>query len=142
MSGAVDWVPAEVDVDVPSSARIYDYVLGGAHNFERDRLIGDQLAPVVPVREMARLNRSCLRRAVLFMIDNGIRQFLDIGSGIPTVGNVHEIAHEVEPSCRVVYVDKEPIAVEHSRILLRGNDRAIVVQAALRDPDDLLGRPE
>jgi SAM-dependent methyltransferase len=132
-----------LDIRVPNLARVYDYLLGGAHNFAADREFAKLAMRRMPcVADVARLNRSFLRRAVHFMIDNGIRQFLDIGSGIPTVGNVHEIAHQVEPSCRVVYVDKEPIAVEHSRILLRGNDRAIVVQADLRDPDDLLGRPE
>jgi hypothetical protein len=142
MAGAVDWVPTEVDVDVPSSARIYDYVLGGAHNFERDRMIGNQLAQVVPVREMARLNRSFLRRAVLFLADNGIRQFLDIGSGIPTVGNVHEIAYEADPSCRVVYVDYEPVAVAHSQLLLRDDPNAVMVQADLRDPERILNDPD
>jgi len=142
MSGAVDWVPAEVDIDVPSSARIYDYVLGGVHNFERDRMIGDQLAQVVPVREMARLNRSFLRRAVLFLIDNGVRQFLDIGSGIPTVGNVHEIAQEADESCRVVYVDYEPVAVAHSQLILRDDPNAVMVQSDLRDPERVLNDPE
>jgi hypothetical protein len=124
-------------------ARAYDFALGGAHNFPADRRFAGILLQRAPyLFDWARLNRSFLRRAVLFMIDNGIRQFLDIGSGIPTVGNVHEIAQEADPSCRVVYVDKEPIAVEHSRILLRDNDRADVVQADLRFPDDLLGRPE
>jgi SAM-dependent methyltransferase len=142
MSGAVDWVPSDVDIDVPSSARIYDYVLGGAHNFERDRMIGDQLAQVVPVREMARLNRSFLRRAVLFLVENGIRQFLDIGSGIPTVGNVHEIAQEADPACRVVYVDYEPVAVAHSRLILRDDPHAVMVQADLRNPERILSDPE
>ena len=142
MTGAVDWVPAEVDIEVPSSARIYDYVLGGVHNFERDRMIGDQLAQVVPVREMARLNRSFLRRAVLHLVDSGVRQFLDIGSGIPTVGNVHEIAEEADPACRVVYVDYEPVAVAHSQMLLQDNDNAIMVQSDLRDPERILADPQ
>jgi S-adenosyl methyltransferase len=142
MTGAVDWVPAEVDIEVPSSARIYDYVLGGVHNFERDRMVGEQLAQVVPVREMARLNRSFLRRAILHLVDSGVRQFLDIGSGIPTVGNVHEIANEADPSCRVVYVDYEPVAVVHSQMLLQDNDNAVMVQADLRDPDRVLWHRE
>lgn len=134
---------AGIDTSVPNLARVYDFLLGGAHNFAADRQFAQLAIQRVPnVADVARLNRSFLRRAVLLMIDNGIRQFLDIGSGIPTVGNVHEIAQRAEPSCRVVYVDKEPIAVEHSRILLRGNDQAVIVHADLRDPDDLLNRPE
>ncbi len=132
-----------IDTSVPNLARVYDYLLGGAHNFPADRRFAAAAAVKAPyIADACRVNRSFLRRAVLFMIDHGIRQFLDIGSGIPTVGNVHEIAQRADPSCRVVYVDKEPIAVEHSRILLRDNDRAAVVQADLRDPDDLLSRPE
>jgi SAM-dependent methyltransferase len=132
-----------IDTSVPNLARVYDFLLGGSHNFPADRRYAESAmvkAPWGP--DVARLNRSFLRRAVLFMIDNGIRQFLDIGSGIPTVGNVHEIAQQAEPSCRVVYVDKEPIAVEHSRLLLHDNDRATAVLADLRDPEDLLSRPE
>jgi hypothetical protein len=122
---------------------VYDFLLGGVHNFPADRQLATLSLRSVPhAGDVARLNRAFLRRAVLFMVDNGIRQFLDIGSGIPTVGNVHEIAQQADAACRVVYVDKEPIAVEHSRILLFGNERAAVVHADLRDPDDLLGRPE
>jgi hypothetical protein len=91
---------------------------------------------------MLRLNRSFLRRAVRYMVSRGIRQFLDIGSGIPTVGNVHEVAQEADPVCRVVYVDKERVAVTHSNLLLRDNDRALAIQADVRDPEDILGRPE
>lgn len=140
--GSAEYLGA-IDTSVPNMARVYDFLLGGSHNFAADRRVAEAATANVPhAADVARLNRSFLRRAVLFMVDNGIRQFLDIGSGIPTVGNVHEIAQREEPSCRVVYVDKEPIAVEHSRIILRGNHRATVVHADLRDPDDLLGRPE
>jgi SAM-dependent methyltransferase len=132
-----------IDTSVPNAARVYDWLLGGSHNFAADRRFAEATVANWPhAADTARLNRSFLRRAVLFMIDNGIRQFLDIGSGIPTVGNVHEIAQQAAPSCRVVYVDKDPIAAEHSRILLRDNDRATAIQADLRDPDDLLSRPE
>jgi SAM-dependent methyltransferase len=135
--------PAGIDSNVPNVARVYDYFLGGAHNFAVDRELAARIEQIMPgIAYVARLNRSFLRRAVSFMVGNGIRQFLDIGSGIPTVRNVHEIAQAADPACRVVYVDKEPIAVEHSRILLRGNDRVSVIRADLRDPDDLLGRPE
>lgn len=136
------WVPDEVNILVPSSARIYDYLLSGAHNFKVDRETAKRLLAAVPARDMARLNRGFLRRAVLFLIDSGIRQFLDLGSGIPTVGNVHEIAQKADPSCRVLYVDIEPIAVAHSELLLAGNDNAAVIRADLRKPGTILAAAE
>ena len=124
-----DWVPHDVDVTVPNSARVYDCWLDGAHNFAADRVMANKIQQVMPaVRDVARIQRSFPRRAVLFMVDSGIRQFLDIGSGIPTVGNVHEIAQRVDPACRIIYVDKEPVAVAHSELLLQGNDRAMAIQ--------------
>jgi S-adenosyl methyltransferase len=95
----VDWVPRIVDTSAPSGARTYDYLLGGSHNFAADRAMADQVERAVPgIRAAARLNRAFLARAVRLMIDKGIRQFLDIGSGIPTVGDVHEIAQpEIRP---------------------------------------------
>ena len=136
------WVPDALDTVVPNSARIYDYMLGGGHNFEADRAAAQRLLAAVPARDMARYNRSFLRRAVLFMIDAGIQQFLDLGSGIPTVGNVHEIAQEADPACRVLYVDIEPIAVAHSELLLEGNDNAAAIRADLRKPAKILNSPE
>lgn len=101
--------------------------------------MADQVERAVPgIRAAARLNRAFLGRVVRFMIDQGVRQFLDIGSGIPTVGNVHEIAQKVDPACRVVYVDRDPIAVAHSELMLAGNDNADVVEADMRDPDAIL----
>ncbi|MGH3684876.1 MAG: SAM-dependent methyltransferase [Pseudonocardiaceae bacterium] len=138
-----DWVPYSLGKVVPSAARMYDYWLGGSHNFALDRVMANQIQQVVPaVRDAVRVNRSFLRRAVLFMVDSGIRQFLDIGSGIPTVGNVHEIAQRADPQCRVMYVDKESVAVAHSELLLAGNDRASVIQANLRDVESILDHPE
>ncbi|MGH3801056.1 MAG: SAM-dependent methyltransferase [Pseudonocardiaceae bacterium] len=137
-----DWVPDEINDVVPSAARIYDYLLGGGHNFEADRQAAQRILAAVPAQDMARLNRSFLRRAVLFLIDAGIRQFLDLGSGIPTVGNVHEIAQEADPASRVLYVDIEPIAVAHSELLLEGKDNASVIRADLRKPDTILDTPE
>jgi SAM-dependent methyltransferase len=127
---------------VPSSARIYDYMLGGTHNFEVDRVAARRLLAAMPAREMAQLNRAFLRRAILFLIDAGIRQFLDLGSGIPTVGNVHEVAQEVDPSCHVLYVDIEPIAVTHGKLLLEGNGNVSVMQADLRNPEMILAASE
>lgn len=136
------WVPEGLNVDLPSAARVYDYLLGGGHNFAGDRALADKLMRVLPARDMARLNRSYLRRAVLFLVNSGIRQFLDLGSGIPTVGNVHEIAQEQHPDSRVVYVDYEPVAVAHSEMILDGNENATVIQADMRKPDAILNARE
>lgn len=136
------WVPTSVNVDLPSAARVYDYLLGGGHNFPSDRALADKLVTVLPARDMARLNRAFLRRAVMFLVESGIRQFLDLGSGIPTVGNVHEIAQQADPSCRVVYVDYEPVAVAHSELLLNGNPNAEVIQVDMRDPDAIFNAAE
>ena len=133
-----NWVPAGLDVDLPSAARVYDYLLGGGHNFAGDRVLAEKLTQVLPARDMARMNRAFLRRAVLFMVDHGIRQFLDLGSGIPTVGNVHEVTQQAHPDCRVVYVDYEPVAVAHSELILEGNENATVIQADLRSPEAIL----
>ncbi|WP_189227158.1 SAM-dependent methyltransferase [Saccharothrix coeruleofusca] len=138
-----DWVPEGVDTSIPSVARTYDYLLGGAHNLAVDRRMADEMLRVLPgARHLVRLNRSFLRRAVTHLVRRGVRQFLDIGSGIPTAGNVHEVARAHAPDCRVVYVDKDPVAVAHSRMLLAGDERTDVVLADLRDPEDVLGRPE
>jgi hypothetical protein len=137
--GDGDWVPRIVDTSAPSGARTYDYLLGGSHNFAADRAMADQVELAVPgIRAAARLNRAFLARAVRFMVGHGVRQFLDIGSGIPTVGNVHEIAQSEDPECRVVYVDRDPIAVAHSELMLAGNERAAMVEADLREPGTIL----
>lgn len=142
MPGQQDWVPPGVDISVPSVARLYDFMLGGGHNFAADREVGIRIERSMPgLRQAARVNRAFLGRVVRFMMAHGIRQFLDIGSGIPTVGNVHEIAHQVDPRCRVVYVDRDPIAVAHSELMLAGNDHAAIVQADMRDPELILSSP-
>ncbi|MFJ6671718.1 SAM-dependent methyltransferase [Actinosynnema sp. NPDC091369] len=139
----LDWVPADVDTERPSAARVYDYLLGGGHHFAGDRALGDLIIGRLPnAREIARSNRAFLRRAVTFMARQGVSRFLDLGSGIPTVGNVHEIAQRADPTARVVYVDHEDVAVAHSRLLLRDDERTDVVQADLTDPDDVLSAPE
>ncbi len=136
MTGPSDVVPAGVDVSRPSAARVYDYFLGGAHNFEVDRALAQQIAAMTPtIGETMRANRAFLRRAVRYLAARGVRQFLDIGSGIPTVGNVHEIALEAAPDATVVYVDIDPVAVEHSRAILAGVQRAGVICADVRDAD-------
>jgi S-adenosyl methyltransferase len=143
MTGELSWVPPGADTNVPNPARVYDYWLDGDHNFQADRELAEKILQIMPgVRDAARLNRAFLRRAVTFMIESGVRQFLDIGSGIPTVGNLHEIAQRIEPECRVVYVDRDPVAVAHSQLLLQGNEFAGVVQADLRDVGSILDAAE
>jgi SAM-dependent methyltransferase len=137
-----DWAPAGIDLSTPSVARIYDYWLGGAHNFAVDREMSQNILSVVPhFRFAARANREFLFRAVRFMVDAGIRQFLDLGSGIPTVGNVHEIAQKVAPESRVMYVDIDPVAVAHSQQILTGNELVAAIQQDVRNPEDILTDP-
>jgi hypothetical protein len=134
-----NWVPIGIDTGLPSAARIYDYLLGGGHNFAVDRELAEQFLRAQPnARAIARHNRSFLRRAVLFLIGQGIRQFVDLGSGIPTVGNVHEIARRAAPEARVVYVDFEDIAVSHSSLLLEDDPLATIVQEDLTRPAAVL----
>ncbi|MFL6144198.1 MAG: SAM-dependent methyltransferase [Labedaea sp.] len=140
---SLDWASKGIDLDRPNVARVYDYLLGGGCNFPRDRELGDQLMAAVPELEVAaRHNRAFLRRAVRFCVANGIRQFLDLGSGIPTVGNVHEVAQRDAPDARVVYVDKEPVAVATSELMLDDNDNVDVVLADLLEPEFVLGSPQ
>jgi S-adenosyl methyltransferase len=142
VTGLRSWVPAGLDLDRPSGARIYDYLLGGGHNFAHDRELAEKFIDAMPnAHEVARLNRAFLRRVVLFMMSRGIRQFLDLGSGIPTVGNVHEIAQRADPGARVVYVDYEEVAVAHSELMLDGNQHATIVQADLTRPSDVIDHP-
>ena len=133
-----------IDTSVPHPARMYDYFLGGRDNYEVDRYAAEQVIAVVPeVRDMARENRAFLGRAVRFLAEQGIRQFLDIGTGIPGPGNTGDVARAVEPDARVVYVDNDPIVLVHANALLAGHDpqRTTVIQADLRDPDAILGHP-
>lgn len=137
------WWAQGVDVAKPSSARVYDVHLGGSHNFQVDRDLAEKAAEMMPsLPAVLRANRSFLRRVVRHMAGLGVRQFLDLGSGIPTVGNVHEIAQQMAPDCRVVYVDSDLVAVMHSRSILRGNDRAVAIRADFRVVDQVLDDPE
>jgi hypothetical protein len=125
-----------------TAARMYDYYLGGIHNFPADREAADRIIKQFPsFPAVARANRAFLGRAVEYLVDAGIRQFLDVGSGIPTVGNVHQIAQRKAPEARVVYVDIDPVAVAESLDILEGNDRATAVRADLRSPRDILQHP-
>ena len=136
-------LPEGVDPTTPSIARIYDAALGGKNNFAADREVVEQIKSIGPFGVRPALeNRAFLRRAVRFLAGLGIRQFLDLGSGLPTQGNVHEVAQEVRPDARVVYVDYDPQAVAHSRALLAGTEQAIAIQADVRQPEAILNNPE
>jgi hypothetical protein len=137
------WAPPEVNIDTPNAARMYDYSLGGSHNFAVDRDLVDQITTTMPEgTRIAHANRDFLRRSVRTLAALGVRQFLDIGSGIPTVGNVHEIAQQVAPDSRIMYVDLDPVAVAHSRAILADNPLVGVLRADVREPGDILAHPE
>ncbi|MBB3664612.1 MULTISPECIES: SAM-dependent methyltransferase [Prauserella salsuginis group] len=132
----------DLELDKPNPARMYDYVLGGELNYAMDRRLVDEVLAAMPrARDTAVLNRYWLRRAVRYGARQGIRQFLDLGSGMPTVGQVHEIAQQVAPESNVVYVDNERIAVAHSEIALEGNDRAEMIGADAERVDEVLAHP-
>lgn len=132
------------DIERPSPARIYDYWLGGSNNFAADREVAERAAGAMPTLKAAIwANRAFLRRVVKALVtEYGVRQFVDLGSGVPTVGNVHEIAQGVDPSCRVLYVDIDPVAVAHGHSLLERNERAAVIHADLRHPATVLEHPK
>ncbi|WP_406335054.1 SAM-dependent methyltransferase [Streptomyces sp. NBC_00203] len=137
------WAPRSIDISVPSVSRIYDYYLGGSHNFEVDREAARKAMEFMPgLPKIMQANRAFMRRAVRFAADEGIDQFLDIGSGIPTFGNVHEIAQAARPGAHVVYVDHDPVAVAHSQSVLKGNEDADVVAADLLKPQEILASPQ
>lgn len=135
-------VQFEPDLTLANPARVYDYWLGGSANFAVDRELGDRMIAIDSrVVSMARENRSFLRRAVTWLCTHGVTQFLDLGSGIPTVGNVHEVAARVTPEARVAYVDSEPVAVAHSVHILEGNPSTTITHADLRDAETVLSAP-
>lgn len=143
----IDWAKG-VDTSIPSAARMYDWYLGGAHNFDVDREFGRKVERIWPqIKPVARNNRGFLQRVVRAAIGAGITQFLDLGSGVPTVGNVHEIAlrYAKPGQAKVAYIDNEPVAVATSRSLLQQQghaDWAIVEQADLREPESIVDSPE
>lgn len=135
-------VPVEPDVTHPNVARMYDYLLGGGANTAVDRAAADAAEAAWPyLRQGARIQRAFLGRAVRFLTKQGVDQFLDLGSGIPTVGNVHEIAHRHNPAARIAYVDYEPVAVHAARDMLGDDERVTVTQADIRDPDAVMSAP-
>ncbi|SRR6266498_315946 len=138
-----DWVPDEVLLDRPNVARMWDYFLGGGHNFAIDRQAAEQaigLYPDLPL--VAQVTRAFLGRAVRFALSQGVDQFLDIGSGIPTANSVHEIAQRITPGARVAYVDIDPVAVAHSKAILGATANTIAVRADARRPHEIVQHPE
>jgi SAM-dependent methyltransferase len=135
----------EIDTSSPHASRMYDYALGGKNHFAADRAAFDVVAQRSPnVRTGLRQNRDFLGRATRYLTaEAGIRQFLDIGSGLPATNNVHEVAQETAPDSRVVYVDKDPMVLTHARALLIGDrqGRTGYIQADLRDPESILTDP-
>ncbi|WP_214104820.1 SAM-dependent methyltransferase [Acrocarpospora catenulata] len=141
--GDLDRVPDGVDPAVPSSARVYDYLLGGKDNYAVDRAIAERLLSVAPdTRSVARANRAFLARAVRFLCEQGITQFIDLGTGIPTSPSVHEVARETHPEARVVYVDNDPLVKVHNDALLATDDRVITLRADIRRPDEIVEHPD
>jgi S-adenosyl methyltransferase len=131
-----------VDPEVPNAARMYDYYLGGSHNFAADRAAAERVKAAIPYAvDVARANRFFLGRAVRFCIEEGIDQFLDLGSGIPTAGNVHEAARALDPRARVAYVDNEPVTVASTAALLEDDPLATITMADIRDPDAVFDAP-
>ena len=139
------WAPARIDTGMAHPARMYDYYLGGKDNYQVDRDAAEEVLAVLPeARDMSRANRAFLGRAVRYLARNGIKQFLDIGTGIPGPDNTNDVAHSVEPEARVVYVDNDPIVLIHASALLARHDpkHTTVIQADLRDPESILQHPE
>ena len=137
------WVPSDVDVSKPNPARVYDYLLGGANNFDVDRDLAKRLIEIVPDAAFVVVeNRSFLRRAVRFLAEAGIDQFLDLGSGIPTVGNTHQVVQAINPDCKVLYVDNEAVAVAHSELMLADTPNADILRQDVRQVDAVLNDPK
>lgn len=133
------WTPSPLDLSRPNVARIYDYLLGGTSNFAADRRVGGQIFEAMPeVSIGVRAQRALLARVVRYLVQEaGVRQLIDIGSGLPTAGNVHEVAHQVNPATRVAYVDNDPIVLSQARALLTGDEPTIVLDGDLCRPTEI-----
>lgn len=138
------FTPSEIDTSRPHPARLYDYFLGGKDNYVVDREAAEAVLRLAPeARDIAHENRAFLGRVVRYLVGEvGIRQIIDIGTGIPTLGNVHEVAHQIDPAVRVAYVDNDPIVHVHASALLAGQGSTSIVLADVRDPAGLLARSE
>jgi SAM-dependent methyltransferase len=135
--------PAGIDVNVPSVARIYDFLIGGKDNYAADREVARKLIEVAPGLGVdASSHRRILHRGVRFLVEQGVRQFVDLGSGLPTAQNTHQVAQEIAPETNVVYVDNDPIVLAHGRALLAENKRTTVITADLREPKSILENPD
>jgi SAM-dependent methyltransferase len=136
---------SEFRPDIPSTARMYDYYLGGKDNYPVDRDAAEQVMAMMPpgaIRTAALQNRMFLGRAVRYLAGLGIRQFLDIGTGLPTMGNVHEVAQAVAPECAIMYVDHDPVVLTHGRDMLQGVSRTAIIGHDLRNPEEILADKE
>ena len=129
--------------DIPSAARIYDYLLGGKDNYPADRAVAESMISLIPNVQLAvQWNRAFLRRVVRYLIhEAGIRQIVDIGAGLPTAGNTHEIAREADPETRVVYVDHDPVVLAHARSMLHNVPNTAIIEQDLLEPDEILADP-
>jgi hypothetical protein len=135
--------PPGIDTRIPNMARMYDYALGGKDNFAADREAVQKLFSFSPEnKDVPRANRRFLNRAVRFVVDQGVRQFVDLGTGLPSQGHVHEIVREIDPGAHVVYVDYDPVVVNHARALLVNSGSVTVVQADVRNPAGILTHPD
>lgn len=141
---AEDWLPTEIDTKVAHIARVYDYFLGGKDNFPADREAAALILRSNPgMRDTCEEQRAFLRRSVRHLTGLGIRQFIDIGTGLPTQENTHEVAQAIAPSTRVAYIDNDPIVLAHARVLMadRHHGRTVFISADVRDPKRLLADP-
>jgi hypothetical protein len=135
--------PEGIDFTRPSPARIYDYMLRGTHHYEADAQAAESIMSAVPeIRDCAWSNRGFHQRAAAWIARQGVKQFIDIGSGLPTVGNTHDVVRKVHPDARVVYVDNDPMVELHSESILDAADTVSVICADLREPDAILGHPD
>lgn len=141
--GDSDWVPTNIDTTTPHPARVYDYVLGGKDNYAADREYADRIMIAAPdYPNLARANRAFMTRTARFVAEKGVRQFIDLGTGIPTSPNLHEVVREVTPSARVVYVDNDPIVSVYSGALLAPDDQVASILADVCDVDAIMDHPE
>lgn len=139
----VERVTGDINFSIAHPARVFDYFLGGRDNWPADREVAERVTKFVPgMRDEVRANRAFMRRAIQYAIGQGITQFVDIGTGLPTARPAHEIARAEVPEARVVYVDNDPIVVTHSRSLVVTDDRTQVIQADAREPETILEHPQ
>ncbi len=139
MTGNLRGMPPLIDMGTPHPARMHDYWLSGGHNTAADRALAAEIMRVMPgIEDVARLNQAFLRRAVLHMVESGVNQFLDLGSGVPMIGDLHRVVHRADPEARMVYVDSDPVAIALADQLLTGTDRSAVLQANPLHVDEIL----